>query len=52
MLRAANADAGDQFGYSVALSGDTLAVGAIGEDSSGAPDDNSEPGAGAGYVFQ
>ena len=44
---------GDQFGSSVALSGDTLAVGAVGESSSatGGEDDNSEAGAGAAYVF-
>ncbi len=32
-VKAANADAHDYFGYSVSLSGDTLAVGAHGEDS-------------------
>jgi hypothetical protein len=44
---------GDQFGASVALSGNTLAVGAVGEGSSttGGEDDNSELGAGAVYVF-
>jgi hypothetical protein len=44
---------GDGFGSSVALSGDTLAVGAVGESSSatGGEDDNSESGAGAAYVF-
>jgi ketosteroid isomerase-like protein len=46
-LRAFNADAGDLFGGAVALSGDTLAVGAIGKNS----DDNSKPDAGAVYVF-
>jgi len=52
-LKAFNADAGDLFGF-VALSGGTLAVGAIGEGSSTIldPDDNTAPGAGAGYVFQ
>jgi hypothetical protein len=52
-LKASNADAGDEFGR-VALSGDTLAVGAIGEGSSvnGGEADNSTPDAGAGYVFQ
>lgn len=42
-LKASNTGAGDRFGFSVALSGDgnTLAVGAYGEDSS----------AGAAYVF-
>jgi FG-GAP repeat protein len=51
-------DEGDEFGYSVAVSGDgsTMAVGAIGEDSSatginGNQADNSANGAGAVYVF-
>ena len=47
-LRAFNAEAGDLFGGAVALSGDTLALGAVGEDGF----DNSEPDAGAVYVFQ
>jgi hypothetical protein len=49
---------GDQFGYSIALSsdGNTLAVGAIGEDSNatgidGNQADNSATGSGAAYVF-
>ncbi len=49
---------GDQFGYSIALSsdGNTLAVGAIAEDSAasginGNQADNSADGAGAVYVF-
>jgi len=49
---------GDQFGYSIALSddGNTLAVGAIGEDSNatgvnGNQDDNSANQSGAAYVF-
>jgi hypothetical protein len=49
---------GDQFGYSVSLSGDgkTLAVGAIAEDSgaagiNGSGADNSVPESGAAYVF-
>jgi len=49
---------GDQFGYSIALSadGNTLAVGAIGEDSNatginGNQEDNSANQAGAAYVF-
>ncbi len=52
-IKAANAQAGDQFGYAVALAGDTLVVGAPGEDSSNSalPADNSAPGAGAAYVF-
>jgi hypothetical protein len=48
LLRAVNADPGDQFGFSVALSGDTLVVGAVGE----AGDNNLEPNAGAGYLFR
>ena len=46
-LRAFNADAGDSFGGAVALSGDTLAVGAVGKNSA----DNSKPDTGAVYVF-
>src|SRR6267142_2294406 len=49
---------GDEFGYSISLSddGNTLAVGAIGEDSAakginGDQADNSANGAGAVYVF-
>ncbi len=44
---------GDLFGSSVALSGDTLVVGAPAESSSatGGESDNSAPGAGAVYVF-
>ncbi len=46
---------GDQFGFSVAVSGDTVVVGAIGEDSStiginSTPDEGAS-GAGAAYVF-
>ncbi|MBM9578359.1 FG-GAP repeat protein, partial [Leptospira sp. 201903070] len=59
-LKASNAEAGDSFGYSVAVNGDTIAVGAIGEASSqititnGAPAsaDNSAGGAGAVYVYR
>src|SRR5712691_3023063 len=57
-IKASNAEAGDQFGTSVALSSDgsTLAVGAIGEDSSanvigGSETDNSATNAGAVHVF-
>ena len=57
-IKASNAQAGDQFGFTVALSGDgtTLAVSANFEDG-GAPgvngnqSDESAPGAGAVYVF-
>jgi hypothetical protein len=55
-LKASNTEANDQFGASVALSGDTLAVGA-GEDSNatgvnGNQADNSANGSGAVYVFR
>lgn len=53
-LKASNTGADDdEFGYSVALSGDTLAVGAYLEDSSSdtTPDDNSVIDSGAVYVF-
>jgi hypothetical protein len=56
-LKASNADPNDRFGGSVALSGDTLVVGAIGERSNatginGNQLDNSTASAGAVYVFQ
>jgi hypothetical protein len=53
-LKASNAEGQDQFGRSIALSGDILAVGASGEDSSatGGEADNSAGSAGAAYVFQ
>ncbi|MCX4241743.1 FG-GAP repeat protein [Paraliomyxa miuraensis] len=60
-LKASNTDSSDYFGRSVALSadGNTLAVGAYGEDSNAtgvnpgpaAEADDSAPGAGAVYVF-
>ena len=51
-LKASNTDNGDKFGYSVAISGDTLVVGALSEASDGSgQDDNSNNGAGAVYVF-
>ena len=56
-LKASNTDAGDQFGISVTLDGDTLAVGAQNENgngtgvNSGAETDNSLPDSGAVYVF-
>ena len=43
-LLASNAQAGDLFGWSVAISGDTAVVGAFGEDAGGSD-------AGAAYVF-
>ena len=57
-IKASNADAGDQFGWSVALNhrGTTLAVGAQSEAGAAAgingnQDDNAAPDAGAAYVF-
>jgi hypothetical protein len=56
-LKASNTDTEDEFGASVALSGDTLAVGARGEDSAtsgvdGDQDDDSASFSGAVYVFR
>ena len=55
-LKASNTEAGDLFGNSVALSGEILVVGALGEDSAstgvnGAQSDNSASVAGAAYFF-
>jgi len=58
-LKASNTGTGDGFGHSVAISGDTIAVSATGEDSAAtgvngsAPgqDDDSMASAGAVYVF-
>lgn len=55
-LKASNTDEGDEFGNSVAISGDTVVIGANGEDSSatgvdGEGSDNSVSHAGAAYVF-
>ena len=55
-LKASNTDIHDFFGRSVAVSGDTVVVGADGEESNatginGDQDDNSAPTAGAAYVF-
>jgi hypothetical protein len=55
-LKASNGRAGDWFGSSVALSGDTLIVGARFEDSGatgidGNQSDTSAPDSGAAYVF-
>jgi hypothetical protein len=56
-LKASNTDAGDFFGTDTALSGDTLAIGAMREDSAakgvgGQEDDNSISNSGAAYVFR
>ena len=55
-LKASNGDPGDAFGESVAISGDTIVVGARWEASAGVgptadSSDNSAIGAGAAYVF-
>jgi hypothetical protein len=55
-LKASNNERGDIFGRSVAVSGDTVVVGAQQEDSNatgvnGTESDNSAPLAGAAYVF-
>src|SRR5262249_55227966 len=56
-IKASNSQAGDNFGYSVSLSGDTLAVGAYFESSNGtgvnsnSQGDNSASQSGAVYVF-
>jgi len=55
-LKASNTEGGDNFGRSVAISGNTIAVGAQGEDSSAAgvggdPSDNGAQSSGAVYVF-
>jgi hypothetical protein len=55
-LKASNTEASDFFGYSIAISGDTLVVGAYGEDSAatgvdGNQADNLASGSGAAYVF-
>lgn len=59
-LKASNAEANDGFGYSVAISGDTIVVGAAGESSNQttitngptASTDNTASSSGAAYVFQ
>lgn len=55
-LKASNAEAQDHFGTRVAISGNTIVVGAPDEDSvaqivNGDQADNSQAGAGAAYVF-
>jgi hypothetical protein len=55
-LKASNPDVSDFFGYSVAIAGDTIVVGALTEASAspgvnGDQSDNTSYGAGAAYVF-
>jgi hypothetical protein len=55
-LKASNTGAGDGFGWSVAISGNTIVVGAYQEDSNatsinGSGSNNSASAAGAAYVF-
>lgn len=59
-LKAGNAENGDNFGYSVSISGDTIAVGAYQEDSSETfithgillGPDNANSASGAVYIYQ
>jgi len=56
-LKASNTGAGDQFGYAVAIEGDTVVIGAPEEDSNatgvnGNQTDESLPESGAAYVFR
>ncbi len=56
-LKASNSDAGDNFGYTVGVSGDSIVVGAPNEDSDATTINGSQansaasPNAGAAYVF-
>jgi trimeric autotransporter adhesin len=55
-VKASNTGAGDVFGWSVAMSGDTVVIGAPGEESSatgvnGDGSDSGAPDSGAAYVF-
>ncbi|MCX7790338.1 MAG: FG-GAP repeat protein [Chloroflexaceae bacterium] len=52
-LKAAIRDPGDDFGFAVAIDGDTIVVGASGEQSGipGNPNDNGADDSGAAYVF-
>lgn len=55
-LKAANADSGDHFGHAVSISGDTIVIGAYGEDSystevNGDDRNNSASSSGAAYIF-
>ena len=53
-IKASNAEMDDRFGESLSISGSTLVVGAVGEDSgpSGGETDNTFGLAGAAYVFE
>jgi len=50
-LKASNSGAEDEFGSSVAISGETAVIGAPGEDSDGGKNENT-PDSGAAYVFR
>jgi hypothetical protein len=55
-LKASNTDSGDLFGHSLAITGDTVVVGAFSEDSNstgvnGDQSNNSESYSGAAYIF-
>jgi Cadherin-like domain/FG-GAP repeat len=54
-LKASNTGTADQFGWSVAVSGDTVVIGALGEDSSttgvNSTPNEGAPDSGAAYVF-
>ncbi len=50
-LQADNGDGSDRFGFSMALSGDTLVIGAICEDALSNPKKNDGIQVGAAYVF-
>ncbi|MCP4447622.1 MAG: hypothetical protein GY811_20125 [Myxococcales bacterium] len=56
-FKASNTDSGDQFGQSVALSGDSLAIGACLEESNatglgGDRSNDDAAGAGSFYIFR
>ena len=53
-LKASNTDAGDRFGFAVAIRGDTIVVGAEREDSGDTANqgDNGAIDAGAAYIFE